>query len=393
MPRFKTSYLLSLTITLLIVLCITSISFAGNHHPFAGTALEEISLGKISSSDMFESSFLILYQLAEQDINGEKAYRSFSKMRHIYRIHGHNKYLKNEIVSDELRQLLTDLHAAADNPQTAKDYFYRALLDIYYTSGSIDTSPGTQKERDNMQYIIDNYPDTPYAEYALIFLASFHETYYEFDLAIAKYNEYMTKYGPNAKLKAIVYYSFATLYHRLYGNPDFYGDLVTDPEVKITVMIEYANNLFTEFPDRKAMIATLSEYLAIYYKRIGDDHKALEYYKKIYEDPDPYLNYINLAVSRARDMHMNKKEYDKVEKLFDYAQSRYSNRASFREMNKRSRSYLLEAKKFGYNPFEDSSKSKLIYDVKKEKIDKFRTDYETYWDADNNLIKPLPKDE
>lgn len=381
----------------LMILGSLTLSHAGVYDPFAGTELEGKSRSEISSPNFREQAFPILYQIAEEDPNKERAFNAFSLLMKIYKRLDW-KYKNDELQSEELRQMIEKFHFTIENPKTAKEYFYRALFE-YPKDGKEAVS---RKMIVYFKYVIDNFQNSVYAEFSYIFLARLHKAKHEYVEAENILNEYLKKYGENATLKPYVYYSLATIYSKLYGGR---GKRIADPEEKLAFMLEYADKFLSEFTQYKSMVARLAYDVGSYHKSKGDYNKALKYFEKVYNDPEQDMLYLTDIVYKSMKIHVKKNEYKKADDLLEDTISRYSNNKIFREFYKRTKLKLLEKIKFGYDDEininmlnarkitqEEYDANMKIYKKNKEKIEKFREEYEAHFDKDFNIIKPFKEE-
>jgi tetratricopeptide (TPR) repeat protein len=381
----------------LMILGGTSPSYAKRYDPFAGTKLEGKENREITSS--FKLSFPILYQITKDDIDSERALSAFSMLARTYKANKlDKKYENNEIKSEELKNIIGGIISAIENPKTAKDYFYKSIL-AYSES---DHEPVSQTAIDTFEYIIDNFPDSIYAEYSLFYLAGKYRFKGKITKAIELYNQYLTKYGEKAKLKPHVYYNFATIYINPFGGAFMKG---SNPDEQWAFMMKYAEKFINEYPQYKEMAGRTLLRLGDYYKDKGNYDKAIEYYTKIYTDSDPSKFHINSSINRVRKIYIKRKDYNKAKKLLDYSYSRFKENISFMKFYKMARKKNEMIIHFGYDDEiteqrlkanqitkEEYNENMSKYKEKKDEIEKFKKEYETHFDKDFNIIKPFKEE-
>jgi predicted negative regulator of RcsB-dependent stress response len=386
------------TILLLLGLMIlggVDFSHAGGYDPFAGTKLEGKSSSEITSHDLREQNFPVLYQIAEEDPSTERAFNAFSALAFSYKWSGlWKKYKNNNIQSEELKQILAEITSAIENPKTDKDYFYKAILanrstyqkDEYLLPGKI--AEYIIKE---YEYFLANFPDSIYAEYSLYYQAKKYRDKGDPAKAIELYNEYLTKYGENAKLKPYVYERLASIYI----NPN--GNMIRGYNTKenLAFMLNYTDKFINEYPQYKRMIAELVDKIGGHYEAKGNYDKAIEYYSKVYTDPEQEMFYLTDIVAQARRVYVKKGEIKNAEALLEETLSRYSGNKTFREFYKRDKLKLIQIKEYGYDSeiTAERVKAKQItqeeydanmknYNKNKDKIEAFTKEYETHFDKD-----------
>jgi hypothetical protein len=125
----------------------------------------------IAISPLHEEAFILAYKISEQEENNKRIFRAYILMRVIYKQNKlDQRYNNNEIQSDELKQLLKDLYSKIENPQTAKDFFYKGLFNYaFYPYSEYDEKVLSEI----FNYIIENYQDTIYAKYSNEFYIRF----------------------------------------------------------------------------------------------------------------------------------------------------------------------------------------------------------------------------
>jgi tetratricopeptide (TPR) repeat protein len=380
----------------------TYLSYAKDYDPFIGTELEGKSNKEIESS--YELTFPILYRITEEDAGSERAFNAFTKLAGCYKWNRlKEKYENNEIQSEELKQILSEIISAIENPKTDKEYFYKGILatrSTYQKNVYLPDVKIYERIIKEYEYILDNFPDSIYTEYSLYNRAKTYRDKGGVAKAIELYIEYLTKYGEKAKLKPYVYKRLANIYF----NPN--GNMIkgSNTEENWTFMLNYTDKLIDEFPQYKRMIAELVRKAGGYHKAKGNYDKAIEYYSKVYTDPEQEMFYLTDIVSKARKIYVKKKEFKNANDLLEDTLSRYKNNKVFREFYKRDNLKLILIKKYGYDSEitkgsvrakqvtkEEYGNNKDNYNKNKDKIEKFKKEYETHFDKDFKIIKPLPK--
>ena len=370
---------------LLLLFLSTKMLFADIYNPYICTALEGKSDKEIIFT-FYEEGFLISYQITEADVNSKKAFYAFIEMRAIYEYGLGNKYGKNEIKSSELKTILGDLINSAMNPQTAKDYFYKGLFSYSTDPVSSFETPGMY---DYFNYVINNFPDTIYAKYSYLLLAT-NLSYagHRYNDAINTLNNYITKYGKSDILIANVYFQLFDNYYNLFlaisksniQEKNNYGNL----------MLTYSNKIINEFPEEKFMVEWIQYNLANYYDLIGNMTESQNYDYKVYNNPENSKGLIYGALDSIIKKYDNMKQYPKAYEILEDAKARYFAEKDIRKLYKEKKQYFDEIKYFGYDKYDRSKESLQLYNQKKAQIEAFRAQYEQSWDANFNMIKPLP---
>jgi hypothetical protein len=331
-------------------------------------------------SPKYEEAFVALYQITEEDVNSEKALYAFMKMKHIYKTREvDDKYEKNELQSEKLKNLLKDLYSAIDSPKTARDHFYKGLFSYYKHEAEMFK---------HFQHVIDTFPDTVYAKYSYFLLAENYDSSRNYNGTINILNNYLVKYGEDDTFIPDIYFRLSDNYRKLYAK-------TKDADIPIvdkyeSLILSNAEKVLNRFPEKKAAVGSTLRNLSAYYESKGEIDKSLEYDLKVYDDPEHSMTSIYGALNSIVDKYIERKEYKEADNFLEDAKSRYFDNEKIREKYKEKKRTLKEISRFGFLWNDRSKESKRLYEKKKDEILKFREEYEKCWDADFNIIKPLP---
>jgi hypothetical protein len=369
---------------LLTFCCGIELSIAAyDDFPLEGPEWEKKSFQELFT-DKIEEGFLALYKITEENLDSEKAFRAFKAIRTILPTLKTN-YDENKIKSDELRNIIGELIKRAENPMSAKDFFYIALFEVPKNKKKLVS----QEQYNYYQFLIRKFPDTVYAEFSFLFMANISSVAKNFKLSSQLLTDYLKRYGKDGKLRPHVYHSFATMYYKLFKGKVDDDENYKDPEKKIAFMLEYIDRLYDEYPKYQYMIGAVSIDAHMYYYRLGEYDKAQEYLKRIYESPDPSIRYIAHAVYRAIGTYKKTGDVKKQDELLEFVKENHFNNLEVRELYKEFKLNVIQITRFGYDSYETNANE--IYEKNKAAIDSLKALYESCWDADFNITHALPK--
>ncbi|MFC1855138.1 tol-pal system YbgF family protein [Thermodesulfobacteriota bacterium] len=282
---------------------------------------------------LHEDNFILQYEIAtDEDPSSDAAFIAFSKMRSIYNTNNlGRKYTKNLIESEELRKIIKGILDSIENPKTAKDYFYKAIF---------------IQSKDNIKYVIDNFPDSNYVKYSMLLLAHNYESpgnrnkSADFQKAVNLYKEFINKYGATAGLYNILIklYTF---------KPIVKG---ADMKKQEAPALEYFNKLEKEYPAEKELIGDSLVKLAWFYKAdLKDKDRALKYSLRVFNEPGYAMRSVRSAATGIMHIYKSRKEYQKVEEILSKIKERYYNVKNFRNLYGDFKRQLEEIKLFGFD--------------------------------------------
>jgi hypothetical protein len=374
-----------------VIFCL-NFSFALTNFPLTDPKWEGKSYKEIFL-DLYEDAFLDLYTVTEANLDSIEAFNAFRLMKTIYSTKGLNKKLvNNEIVSSELTQLLSKLIKKTENPQNAKDYFYRGLF-VHPLSYQF---PKKTDRHNCFIHIIDNFPDTIYAKYSYILLAGDYMINQRGDEAIQVLNNYNAKYTENSKLSLVIDGLFMKLNYRSVFNIvwGWKAEVPKETAEEIAmneVFLQYANKILNEHPEKKDITGDVLLSLGNYYQYHMDYTKAMEYYNQVYNDPGFNIVDINRVIFNIIGTYKKRSKISELNTFLEDVKSRYFQNKGIRKHYKATKLIVIEIQSFGYDKYDRSKANMQLYDQKKTEIEQFREQYEQSWDENYNLIKQLPE--
>ncbi len=268
--------------------------------------------GYIEILESFEESFLSIYEFAEAEPESDRAFKAFkllqfiSKVKELKRLHK-EQWLK----SDKLNKELKALYTAIQIPQSARELFYKGLFVLL--PRPLITSEDPELYR-YFTKVIEDYPDTIYAEYSYIFLA---ESYIDNGRkeAEAMLSKYLLKYGSHGRLSYYVYYLYATLPYNIHflNTPN----ALESDKRHVRLMFKYTNKFLNEFSKKKELAGHLTLRLGNYYLFQGDYGEALQNFYKVYNNPEHNRNDLYSAMFGIIKIHKIMKEPEKLDKFLE----------------------------------------------------------------------------